>query len=140
MQTNLLFDDLFRLVHGLKQQILAELNRRGVEVAPVQVRSLKWLSMHEGKTANDLASAFQRDKAQITRLVQGLIAEGWVQKQPNPQDGRSQLLSLTANGRALVEQLNEVEKVFTQRLELVLGEDQFALYKSQTRQLFEAMN
>jgi DNA-binding MarR family transcriptional regulator len=37
-----------------------------------------------------------------------LMAHGWVAEEPNPQDGRSKLLSLTPEGRALVFRASEL--------------------------------
>jgi DNA-binding MarR family transcriptional regulator len=36
----------------------------------------------------------------LSRLVDRLVARGWLAKAPNPADGRSVLVSLTAEGRA----------------------------------------
>lgn len=51
----------------------------------------------------------QRDKAQITRALNELLAADLIVKQKNPQDGRSQLLKLTAKGDEVIAKLDAIE-------------------------------
>jgi len=139
MQTRLLIDDLFRLVHVLKQRMLHDLSNQGVSLAPMQMQGLKWISMHEWATANDMAKFFNRDKAQVTRLIQNLIADDFVVKQPNPSDGRSQLLALTDSGKAVIDLLREQELAVMQELYGVLSEEDMQALSKLTKTLFEAV-
>lgn len=51
----------------------------------------------------------QRDKAQVTRLLKDLTARGLLEKRENPEDRRSSLLSLSAEGEACYCKLAAVE-------------------------------
>ena len=59
---------------------------------------------------SELVDSTQNDKAQISRSAKALIAKGYVQKQDNPLDKRSSLLSLTDSGRELYEQVIPVRQ------------------------------
>ncbi|WP_295798325.1 MarR family transcriptional regulator [uncultured Microbulbifer sp.] len=61
-------------------------------------------------TAQSIAQRMQRDKAQITRVLKELINDVLIEKQANPQDGRSQLLFPTRKGSAVMTQLLEAEE------------------------------
>ncbi|MDP5190891.1 MarR family winged helix-turn-helix transcriptional regulator [Rheinheimera baltica] len=91
----------FHLAHAVKQQLSYVLETQNLGIAPMHVRVLKIIHKRKGCTAIDIAGLFKRDKAQITRLVQQLIELKLVQKQPNPDDKRSQLLVLTAKGEGV---------------------------------------
>lgn len=54
----------------------------------------------DGRTPLDLARAFQVPKTTMTHTLAGLAKEGLVEMRPNPRDGRSKRVWLTAAGRA----------------------------------------
>lgn len=95
----------FHLAHAIKQQLGSQLEIQNLGIAAMHVRVLKVIGKSNASTAIDIAGLFKRDKAQITRLVNQLIDQGFVQKAPNPDDKRSQLLTLTSAGRVLQETL-----------------------------------
>lgn len=88
------------------------------------------LAVNSPSTVSEIVDATQNDKAQVSRSATNLIAMGYVQKQDNPLDKRSSLLSLTDSGQALyekvipirqktqnllLEQLTEEERAVTER-------------------------
>jgi DNA-binding MarR family transcriptional regulator len=54
----------------------------------------------DGKTPLDLARAFQVPKTTMTHTLAGLEKAGFIRFAPNPRDGRSKCVMLTAAGRA----------------------------------------
>lgn len=54
----------------------------------------------DGRTPLELARAFQLPKTSMTHTLAGLEAAGLVEMRPNPQDGRSKRVFVTAAGRA----------------------------------------
>jgi len=96
-------ESTFHLAHAIKRQLSNQLESQKLGIAPMHMRVLKVIHKRKSCTAIDIASLFKRDKAQITRLVKPLIEQGIVEKEPNPEDKRSQLLVLTAQGKALQE-------------------------------------
>ncbi len=59
------------------------------------------IRMGDGRTPLDLARAFQVPKTSLTHTLAGLERRGLVALQPNPGDGRSKQVWITAEGRAL---------------------------------------
>ena len=82
----------------------------------------------------------QRDKAQITRALNDLLAAELITKTSNPLDGRSQLLQLTAKGEAVMIKLDAAEewarKQLTQDLSLV----ELALFFRVSRTMIDNAN
>lgn len=54
----------------------------------------------DGRTPQELASAFQVPKTTMTHTLRGLEAGGLVRTAPNPADGRSKCVWITLQGRA----------------------------------------
>jgi DNA-binding MarR family transcriptional regulator len=54
------------------------------------------------KTLTELAETEQVSAATISRIAAGLIRTGLARRVPNPADGRSALLEMTADGRRLI--------------------------------------
>jgi DNA-binding MarR family transcriptional regulator len=52
-----------------------------------------------------LGAATRMDKVTVSRAAIGLVERGLVRRSPNPEDKRSHLLELTAEGRALYDQV-----------------------------------
>jgi DNA-binding MarR family transcriptional regulator len=50
-------------------------------------------------TAKELASELDLDKSTVSRLAEGMVASGLLERVDNPLDARSQLLSVTPRGR-----------------------------------------
>lgn len=65
------------------------------------------VALHDGRirTAGDLAHNICHDAGSLTRLVDEMVARGLVDRSRSEKDRRVVSLSLTARGRALVEQL-----------------------------------
>lgn len=57
-------------------------------------------------TQRDLTRALRLERSTVSRLVDKLAAQGWVNASPAPHDGRSVLLSLSAGGKWTAEQLD----------------------------------
>ncbi len=63
-----------------------------------------WIRDHGPQRLGELASAFGLDPSTITRQVQSLEREGFVERTPDPQDRRAAVLSLSADGVAMLEE------------------------------------
>jgi DNA-binding MarR family transcriptional regulator len=70
-------------------------------------------------TVNELAFEANLDKAQASRAAQALVERGLLRKQPNAQDARCVILSLTPAGQPVWEQ---VMRLIEQRNQDIFGE------------------
>jgi DNA-binding MarR family transcriptional regulator len=59
--------------------------------------------VRDGTTPLRMARAFQVPKTSMTHTLKGLEARGLIEMRPNPEDGRSKTVWLTAAGRKLRE-------------------------------------
>jgi DNA-binding MarR family transcriptional regulator len=82
-----------------------------------QLRILALLSANGRMSPGSVAVTLGVPKANVTEIIERLVAQGLVKREPNPDDRRSHNLVLTATGKAEVEHLRDwstrrVEKVF----------------------------
>ena len=56
-------------------------------------------------TARDVAEMTKRPRNSISRAVHRMLDEGYIDRMPDPEDGRQARLSITAKGRALHERI-----------------------------------
>lgn len=94
-------DRLHGILHGLRRHLRDAVREDGDGLGPMEVRCLAYFMRNDGATQSELVQHAGRDKAQIARIVKGLHERGLLQSRPDPDDGRSQRVSVTAEGQAL---------------------------------------
>ncbi|EDP59915.1 transcriptional regulator, MarR family protein [Vibrio sp. AND4] len=130
-------DNLFHLVHALKRQLHEQVEQLELPIAPMHVRVIKIISKQSPCTAMDVVNFLNRDKAQVTRLLQTLIAEGFIEKRPNPEDKRSQCLLTTDKGNKVLDKIKVVDAEIFQKMTLNVSDDELAAFQITTGKLAE---
>ena len=72
----------------------------GSEVAGVEFAVASWLGVRGQATPTELARDLGMAPTTLSAVIDRLLKKGQVRKRPNPDDGRSYLLELTARGKA----------------------------------------
>lgn len=102
-------ESLGYLAHRVSLGMAARLNRNfaaaGYDVTVEQWKVLVRLWDAEGATHSELSARIGKNKASITRLVDGLERRGLVAREPGQSDRRRKRVLLTDAGRALREGL-----------------------------------
>ncbi|SHI19118.1 MarR family winged helix-turn-helix transcriptional regulator [Ferrimonas marina] len=119
-----LLGSLFRLAHSLKRQTHQQIEQMDLAIAPMHVRVMKIIDGSAPCTANDVVQFLNRDKAQVTRLLKTLIEQDLLQREPNPNDKRSQLLTVTESGAALMQRMAVVDATTYQTMTKGLSADE----------------
>lgn len=83
--------------------LIAERYRRrfGLKIPEWRVMAVLGDAAAQGLTQRALTAATLMDKVAVNRAVRVLEERGLIARRPNPVDGRSQLLELTVDGRAI---------------------------------------
>lgn len=84
-------------------------------------------SFPESLTVNDVSFETNLDKAQVSRSVKSLVERGLVSRRPCPIDGRAVLLSLSAAGQAVWQQVMQLIEQRNYDLMECLSEDERTL-------------
>lgn len=119
----------FRLVHALKRAIHHQIDVLQLDVAPMHVRVLKIIDRRHPCTAMDIAQILHRDKAQVTRLMNGLIDQGLVRKEANPEDKRSHYLELNEKGHDIIQKIAVVDAAIMDCLRQELSDAELSQFR-----------
>jgi DNA-binding MarR family transcriptional regulator len=138
-----------RLMIGATLNILAQtINRRVVETLHAEGFSEFRASFHpvfqwcksEGSRLSDLAEATGVTKSAMTQLIDVLVRLGYVERVPDPHDGRATLIRRTERGWAINRIARDtVESVQCEWRE-VLGDEEFTRVLTGLRRLTQVVS
>ena len=103
-----------RLVVSLYREF-EQVARRG-DLSMTQYRTLLYL-MSGARRAGELAAANAVSRPTVSAMISGLRAEGWVEEQVDPDDGRVTKIVLTKAGR---DRVRRFEADLAKRMEALL--------------------
>lgn len=97
----------------------------GNDLTHSQLSALARLEEHGTMRLGALAAREQVAAPSLTRTITPLTAAGLVDRQPDPTDGRSSLLTLTPSGRELLERLRrQRSELLTDRITNLTADQQ----------------
>lgn len=97
---------------------------RGENLGTAEIDCIHAVRHHPGITQTELAQMLNTDKPAITRRTASLERKGYLRREPNPEDGRSQLLYATEQAEGLRNAKAEAESTFYDYLMAGLDEAQ----------------
>ncbi|MCQ1058969.1 MarR family winged helix-turn-helix transcriptional regulator [Photobacterium sp. DNB23_23_1] len=109
-------ESVFHLVHMLKRHMHEHIEQLDLSITPMHMRVLKIIKKKQICTAVDIAHFLNRDKAQVTRLLNELIKQSLIEKVPNPEDKRSQCLLVTSEGAEILANLAIIDGQMNERM------------------------
>src|SRR5688572_21163982 len=84
-------------------------------LTPTLGAALATIERHGPLTPSELADRERVKRPTATKLVGRLESEGLVTRTPDPQDGRSSLIAITAAGGALLREVRQRKDAYLQR-------------------------
>lgn len=103
---------------------LVLLATRADGIGTAEIDCIHAVRHHPGITQAELTAALHSDKAAIARRTANLERKGYLRREPNPSDGRSQLLYATEQAEGLRNAKSEAESAFYDYLMAGLDEAQ----------------
>jgi DNA-binding MarR family transcriptional regulator len=120
---------LVRRVHQISAALFAE-ECAAFGLTSVQYAALVALRAHPNADATRLSALIAFDRSTIGDVLDRLEAKGWVRRGPSPTDRRIKLLTLTAEGASLLNQVTAaVERVQQRLLDPLPPEDRETLVR-----------
>ena len=120
-----LIEHIFAISERYRLTVRGAINASELGIGAMHVRSLKIIAETPDCTANHIVIKLVRDKAQVARLVKELLNIELIDKNAHPEGKRSQILTLNAQGKKLMKQLQHAqEKIQRQMLQGLSAEQQ----------------
>lgn len=116
MNRNSLEQQIAHLTQSIRENISKDLIKKGITLTFYQSLVLFRVAEKTPCTAHDVVVTTKKDKAQITRLVNDLIAIGYLDREPNPADKRQLLLTLTAEGQECYEEIRAIRQKISEKM------------------------
>lgn len=118
-------ENKFNLLAGrvpllLNRFISQQFKKAGIELTREQWSVLAVLWKKDGCSQQVIADETSRDKPGVTRLIDNLVKEGYVERRNDPNDRRLNLIYLTKKGKnieqSVLELVNETIEIATKGL------------------------
>lgn len=103
-----LFYALEKSIKSYRQFAQAKISGAGVDITIDQWLVLKTLQENADITLQQIAVMVFKDFASITRIMQLLVAKGFVRRSKHPEDGRRSSLTLTTAGEKTIRALQPI--------------------------------
>ena len=94
---------LLRRNHQRSYELFTQ--RVGDTLTRQQFALLVALSQRPGASQNDLVGVTGMDKSTLKEMLGRMVTRGWVERQRDPSDSRAWTMRITADGRALIDDL-----------------------------------
>lgn len=98
------------------------------DIGTAEIDCIHAVRHHPGITPTELANMLHADKPAIARRTASLERKGYLRREPNPEDGRSQLLFATPQAKGLRNAKAEAESAFYDYLMTGLDEQKQAAF------------
>jgi DNA-binding MarR family transcriptional regulator len=98
----------------------------GTELRASSASALTTVELHGPLTPSELAEIERVKRPTATRILRDLEEEGLVERTPDPNDGRSALISLTGEGRERLRRLRKRKNAYLARRMRNLGPNEVA--------------
>ncbi|UGS34577.1 MarR family winged helix-turn-helix transcriptional regulator [Capillimicrobium parvum] len=105
----------------------------GGGLSPSQAAALATVDRHGPLTPSELAAHERVQRPTVARLLARMEEDGLVTRAPDPSDGRSSLISISEDGRALLESVRSRKDAFlAQRMEALDADERATLERAAT--------
>lgn len=109
---SLLFDLIFIIQIEMKKVV----KKTDISLSSIEILILRVLVKQGAMTQQQLAQNIDKDKAQITRLIQMLVKKKLILKQRNPHDKRSFIVTAKENVKIKMEGFIEYERNLVKKM------------------------
>jgi len=136
-QTHRLQDLIGEMVQCCEDRKLYEYQR--FEIPYAELKCLMLFSGERYLTVKGIAQKLEVAKSRVTKIVDGLIKKGLVERIDDPKDGRIRLISLTPTGQKKSEEIDAFQKGIHRRILLQMQPDERKIVLSNLEFLRSAM-
>ena len=120
-----------------RQALYALFAEHGVDMTPERWAVLVRLWERDAVTQRELATSTLKDEPTVSRILDGMVKQGWVERRADPEDGRTRRIHLTVKGKRLEPQLVPHAKKLVARLERGIPDEDLVVTRRTLRRIAE---
>ncbi|MBR5610445.1 MAG: MarR family transcriptional regulator [Bacteroidales bacterium] len=124
----------------MKQYIAAMLKYSKVDLTPEQFLLIDLLWNNGPLSQHELTMLLQKDKNSVTKLVDALERKGYVLREQNPEDRRSNTVFLTRKAEALKDDAKTKGVYILERMLTGISDDELKIFLDTLGKLCSNMN
>ncbi len=136
---NALAFQVMRVYQSSRRAMYRAFAEHGVELTPEQWAVLVRLWERDARTQGDLATSTARDAPTMSRIIDVMARMGLVRRALDPEDGRTRIIVLTDEGRALKSKLVPVVEKLVARMEAGISERDLEITRRTLARLADAL-
>ncbi len=118
-----------------------KLEEQGINVSPEQAITINAVASAGELRQGELMSLsyLASEKSKVSRVVQGLVVDGLIDRRDDVHDRRSKILTLTEKGQALADKLLQAEQFNGELVSSLLSQQESALLQSTLKKVVSAL-
>lgn len=136
-------NDLFHSLLRVQKLLLVARNTAPLlhdEVEPAAYPVLFFLACTAPARISDIAASLHSDISTVSRQVSAFASHGLVAKEPDPHDGRAQVITLTDAGHRTITQIQSTRAAWFQQLLEGWDSTETAIFAKQLDRLSDALD
>lgn len=123
-----------------KKQLYSELEREGISLPIEQLNVLLYVDEHKGVKQQEIADSTGKDKTTITRFLDAMIKKKLLVKRSSKIDTRQKLISISKNGKEILDKTIEITNRFNINIESKLDKKELNLLKKNLKNTLDMFN
>lgn len=126
-----------RFYQATRRDMYRAFEAQGMELTPEQWQILVRLWECDGRTQSELCEATTRDPPTMSRILDSMTTRGLLTRSPDPNNGRTRIVRLTAKGQKARKTLVPVVRTLVERLEAGIPERDLEITRRTLQRLVE---
>ena len=136
-----LMEELFTVLHTIKKKMYTDrVNKKHPSITLAQSRILFLIAEQTDMSVKQLANTLQTTSSAITQLIDGLVAQNYVQRTESELDRRMLLISLTPHGEVELKQIKQERLAYFSSLLSCLSAEELETYVKINQKIVRSFN
>lgn len=128
-----------RVSAAINRRLIIDFKEEGIDISPEQLTVLSLLWKKDRVTQQELCNITFKDKPNMTRLIDSLEDKGLAKRTVDENDKRSNLIVLTAEGKAIEEKAFLVANATMRKALVNVSSQELAIGQNLLKKIFNNM-
>ncbi|MBO7601868.1 MAG: MarR family transcriptional regulator [Bacteroidaceae bacterium] len=128
-----------RVSAAINRRLITDFKEEGIDISPEQLTVLSLLWKKDRVTQQELCNITFKDKPNMTRLIDSLENKGLAKRTVDENDKRSNLIVLTAEGKAIEEKAFLVANSTMRKALVNVSSQELAIGQNLLKKIFNNM-